>query len=788
MDAGTHSLKVVFGQTRRHLVPLYQRPYVWNQQMQWEPLWEDLRGIAERSLGGLPFRGHFMGAIVLDQADVPYGAIDTRWVIDGQQRLTTLQIVLEAFADCCGWRGLKNYEEAARQLTRNNDPLNKDEDNVFKIWPTNTDQEHFRRVMLAGNPKEVLATYKVPNALWVGHPIPDAYLFFFRRLDSWFQEDAPNLERRAADMFNGLREAIRLVVIDLKDGDDAQLIFETLNARGTPLLGSDLIKNYLFIRASGENADREMLYKKYWRPFDDDAAYWRQLVGRGHAQRARLDVFIQHYLVLKTRDDVPVAHLYNVYKTFARKQEAMTAEQHFVELYRYSAIYRSFDQFSPSSRQGRFFRRLESMDVGTAYPFLLEQFARLDAQSSELLRCLDLLESFLVRRMICHMNTRGYNRLFSDLLAVFAQPNEAIADNVESALAAGRADSNAWPSDAEVQQSLRDTPIYKTLVRQRVHMLLEALNEALHNEKTEQVLAKPITIEHLMPQSWQAFWAAPSENTPEALGERERLIHSLGNLTLLTDKLNPSISNGKWDFKRREILNYSALNLNRELPQEWSDEAIRKRTAALAELACRVWNAPLQVKSAGLRAASAAASTSGEKSSNDFDQYPGEEQGKPSSQRQQIMIRFWTSLIERAKGKTPLLANRNATKDGWISAPSGRGGFWFNLTLTQEVARVECYIRIKNAQDVHNKAIFHSFVEQRESIENDFGGSLDWQELEGRIGCRICTEVPASWQMDPTAWPELQDKMIDLLIRMERALRRPIHEANVEAVLAAEPG
>src|SRR5687768_1401741 len=123
MDAGTHSLKVIFGQDRRHLVPLYQRPYVWTEQVQWAPLWEDIRGIAERALDGQPMRPHFMGAIVLDQADVPYGSIDTRWVIDGQQRLTTLQILLEAFADAAGAQGLDDYDKAAKRLTRNDDPL-----------------------------------------------------------------------------------------------------------------------------------------------------------------------------------------------------------------------------------------------------------------------------------------------------------------------------------------------------------------------------------------------------------------------------------------------------------------------------------------------------------------------------------------------------------------------------------------------------------------------------------------------------------------------------------------
>lgn len=777
MDAGTHSLKVIFGQDRRHLVPLYQRPYVWSQQLQWDPLWEDVRGIADRALANQPMRPHFMGAIVLDQADVPYGTIDTRWVIDGQQRLTTLQILLEAFGDACGSHGLEAHEKAAKRLTRNDDPLSKEEDHVFKIWPTNTDQEHFKRVMQAGTPKQVLGAYKMPTATWVGHPIADAYLFFFRKVDGWLQEGTGRKER--ADAFIGaLRDAIRLVVIDLKEGDDPQLIFETLNARGTPLLPSDLIKNYLFIKAG---SDREALYKKYWQHFDSDAEYWRQSIGRGHNQRARLDIFIQHYLTLKTRDEVPVGHLYGVFKSFAQKQASATAEDHFKDLWQYSEIYRSFDNFPKTSKEGRFFRRLAAMDISTAFPFLLEVFARSGQHPQDLGKCLEYLESFLVRRLICQMNTRGYNRLFTEFLRVFDEPSDTLPARLEKELAAGKAASNLWPSDAEVLQALLETPIYKTLVRARVSMVLEALNDAMHDGKAEQVLLENLTIEHLMPQAWTTHWPPPQGPDAEtAIAERNLLIHSLGNLTLLTKKLNPSISNGKWSDKHQNILMHSALNLNRQLPTEWSDESIRQRTQLLASLANKVWTAPAAVKSAGLRTVA----PKSPETENDQDPLVElEDTAKPPSNRQQILHRFWTSLLERARGKAPLLDNRSPTTDSWLSAPSGRGGFWFSISITQEFARIEVYIRIKNGQDFHNKAIFHQLHDQKAEIEEAFGGPLEWQELPGRIGCRICTMIPGSWQLPEKDWAPLQDRMIDLLVRLEVAVRGPIHEVDTEAVL-----
>lgn len=782
MDAGTHSLRVIFGQDRRHVVPLYQRPYVWGQQVQWAPLWEDLREIAERALAGQPPRPHFMGAIVLDQADVPYGTVETRWVIDGQQRLTTLQIVLEAFSDCCGAHGFEAHDRAAKRLTRNDDPLITEDDHKFKIWPTNADQEHFRRVMNAGNPKEVLTAYKMPSVAYVGHPIADAYLFFFRQIDAWFKDEAGKAEDRAKALFAGLKDAIRLVVIDLKEGDDAQLIFETLNARGTPLLPSDLVKNYLFIKAADQGLDREKLYKKYWEPFDTDAGYWRQIVGRGHSQRARLDLFIQHYLTLKTRDEVPVAHLYAVFKTFAAKKVNTSAEEHLADLKRYATIYRSFDSLNPQSLEGRFFRRLTAMDVGTALPFLLEIFHRLEDQKPALQTCLRQLESFLVRRMVCQMNTRAYNRLFKDLLKTFDETDVLLPVRLEKELSSGTAEYNIWPSDAEVLQSLRETPIYRTLVRERVRMLLEALNDGLQAEKSEQVINETLTIEHLMPQTWTTHWSLPEGHSDAEIAERNQLVHTLGNLTLLNRKLNPAISNGKWHDKRKEIHAYSLLNLNRQLPPEWSDETIKSRTEELAYLTTKIWDAPPSVKSAGLRTVLIKPVAA-----VDSDVPVFEDEGpKPTTQRQQILHRFWTALLARAKGRTTMLANRSATTDCWLSVASGLGGFGLVLTITQEIARIECYIRVKNGQDVHNKAIFHELLAQRETIEQEFGGPLDWQELPGRIGCRICTVVPGSWQMTEQQWPALHDQMINLLIDLERALHNPIREINVEAIIAAE--
>jgi hypothetical protein len=154
------------------------------------------------------------------------------------------------------------------------------------------------------------------------------------------------------------------------------------------------------------------------------------------------------------------------------------------------------------------------------------------------------------------------------------------------------------------------------------------------------------------------------------------------------------------------------------------------------------------------------------------------EKKKAAGKRQDIFRRFWTQIIERSKSRTQLLANRAASESHWLSAGIGRSGFWLSLTQVQDKSNVECYIRLgKDAQ--RTLAAFETLKAQRASIEDAFGGVLDWQDLPGRTGCRICTEIDGGWTSPESEWPALQDKMIDALIRLEKALKKPIQELTI---------
>lgn len=597
MHTGTLNVRDIFGQERRHVVPLFQRPYVWSEEEQWQPLWDDLLTIAERLLRAQPTRPHFLGAIVLDQIRKPTGHIEVRLVIDGQQRLTTIQLLLIAFRDVCEGLGIDDHRRALEKLTVNEDPLSKDPDETYKVWPTNADQQNFRQVMRARGPLTLCQrfghTHEVSR---LGHPLLDGYLFFHDRVLDWLHHDAPDFDERLSALYTAIREYLRLVIIDLGEEDDAQLIFETLNARGTPLLPSDLVKNHLFHRAQTLGKALDPLYAKYWKSFDDDANYWREMLGRGHARRARIDTFLQFYLTLQLRDDVPAGHLYTAFRDQVVGAADRDPEQHLDSLSRSARVYRSFDHQPEGSREQLFFARLQALNLTSAHPFLMDLFVLLKDDHAQLLAILEDVESFLVRRMVCQLNTRGYNRLFIDMLVALHGEGGTLAERVRAFLLSSQAESARWPSDTEFRTSWTSVPIFRVLAQARVRMLLEGLERRIRQAKSEDLrFGEKLTIEHLLPQKWQAHWPLPPEGLPaQAAAEREELLHTMGNLTLLTKKLNPSISNGPWSQKQQEILKYSALALNRDLGEtgDWNEGTIRQRSDALFEIARREWPMP----------------------------------------------------------------------------------------------------------------------------------------------------------------------------------------------------
>ncbi len=602
MDVTKLMLGRIFDTTERLEAPLFQRPYVWNRDRNWDPLWDAIETLAQKRLAGSPVRPHFLGTVVLDQLRTPPGRVHARQIIDGQQRLTTLQLALAAARDIARAHGQTNHELAFRRLTDNSVPLSTCTEDVFKIWPTNADREDFRAVMTAGS---LEAVRKLPHAdpddEWL---IPDAYQYFWDKFTGWLGTAAgPDFPARLDALYYTFVEGLQVVVINLEDKDDAQEIFETLNALGTPLLPADLVKNFLFHEAIEQKHDTTVLYDQYWRVFDTDRNYWREEVRQGRLKRPRLDLFLYHYLTLMHGEVILDTQLFVSYKSFFSENNGHCAAKHMALFRTYADAYRGFDSYPRNSREELFFYRLQQFDISTLHPLMLEICKRYAAPEDQPLRVqvMQDIESFLVRRMVCELTPKNYNRLFTDLIKKAHQADDFSPAFIRKTLSEETAETSFWPTDDEFRDAWEGLDFYKRLKKSKTRVILEAIERELYDEKSGNVeFDRILTLEHLLPQEpTLADWPLPCDMADELAVEQAKKtrrdnLHKIGNLTLLTQKLNSSVSNGPWNAKVDEILLRSPLNLNRPFKDvtAWSETAIQSRTKALFKVALCIWPRP----------------------------------------------------------------------------------------------------------------------------------------------------------------------------------------------------
>lgn len=587
MKADTLDLQAVFYKPIRYRVPMFQRPYVWTQERQWEPLWEDMRDLAERLLDGLPHNDdtpHFIGAVVLEQVPQPLIKLESRSVIDGQQRLTTIQILISAARSVAEERGATNEAELLGELTWNDTRLAKDPADRLKVEPTVYDRVAFEDVM---HGRDVAADADSDGAL-----IREAYRYFRDQLRDWTagSDAGANAETQLEALRQALWKLVQVVVIDLDGDDNAQVIFETLNARSTPLLAADLVKNLLFRTAMAAGQDAAALYNEYWKPLDGHD--WRKMIRQGRLFRPRIDVFVMHWLTMLLGKEVVIHQLYPEFRGHLRSGGQTPADV-LAELRRYADVYAAFDTAPHGSPEGRFFYRLQQLDTTTAMPVLLWMFGPDGLNEPHRLRAVQAMESWIVRRMVCRQTTKRYNVTFLDLLKALKDATAPTDATVIGFLRELKGESQYWPNDDEVRAALRSQPIYQTQIRKRLRMLLEALEEARGSDLTEQVQHSSLTVEHILPQKWVEHWPLANDD-PAAAVARDQAKHLLGNLTLVTKALNPTLSNAPWPQKRQTLNERSVLLISADArtADTWDEAAIAARTDRLIEDVLKAWPGP----------------------------------------------------------------------------------------------------------------------------------------------------------------------------------------------------
>ena len=417
MKPYTRSIIELFDGKKRFLIPLYQRQYAWSVEPQLQLLWDDIDRIAklvdEDRMAVVP---HFMGAMVVAQIKTYGKQVQSFEIIDGQQRLTTFQIVLAAMRDIANEAGSKYAAELQKYLI-NDGVMENPEVERYKLWPSLTDRRALISIIDPDADIDEI-TLKHPEDGFVKKAVlAHEYLKDVIRkrclIDNTFDE------YRFENIFEALKEGLAIVSIELEGGDDPQTIFETLNSRGVDLSPGDLMRNFIFQRAKGMgqvdgslNVDK--LYAKHWLPLD--GPFWSQAASRGRQTRTRLDWLLTDHFSMNIGNIVSIEHLYDSYRRWILNERPFASVLSEVEAISASASVeeRLFKQ-DKSDPLGDFGRFANAFDVSTAMPLVLYLATEANI-GSDLKDALSILKNYILRRDICGLTTKNYNKHFVGLI------------------------------------------------------------------------------------------------------------------------------------------------------------------------------------------------------------------------------------------------------------------------------------------------------------------------------------------------------------------------------------
>ena len=650
MQSQTQPITNLFRDPLQYLIPLFQRGYVWQVEdggrAQVRHLWEDILDRVEaheadrldrRTVGAdrlRPVATHFLGAIVLGpKQSSANGSIDGREVIDGQQRLTTLQLLLLALRDTFAAFDNDDLDGDLRVLTANRVRGGSGSDRL-KVLPTNVGRRDMQALVDARSPESVVGLW--PASAGERPRMVQAYLYFAWMSQAWLAgadhdevvavrrgtevtradavaqaairaDEPPSLDGlpdadRAWLLTETLDKYLEVVELRLDEADDPQVIFESLNALGEPLRPSDLIRNFLFLEASRAGADVEALYTEHWQVFDEERGaknvpFWQEEQRQGRLTSARLDVLLYHITTLRLARTLKIGHVFESFKSWWRSESERDIGLELARIKRLAGPMRTVFLPERSDAFGSFCWRMRLLDTAVHVPLLLAFVEYYGEKSEAVAQVMSDIESYVVRRFVCGLSTNGYNRLFND--QILKQVNagaEPEPERLRSMLLGQTKPSAIWPDDAQFAKAWREMRLYQGNNSNRVQAILWGLEDQLGTGHQEYMLtARGVSVEHVLPQNWNETDHPLDEEEGELSSRRDDLIHSIGNLTLVTPGFNSALSNRAFVEKRPALARESMLRLNTGFQDEgesWTEREILVRADRLFVAAVEKWARP----------------------------------------------------------------------------------------------------------------------------------------------------------------------------------------------------
>ena len=612
MEAHERTLLELFRFDIRYEMPETQREYVWDLKDRWEPLWNDIRATAEAHLVKRD-APHFLGPLAVQEVGTEgqlAGNVVTKSVIDGQQRLTTLQLVVNA-ARVVTAKYHQQTADALYPLVFNNIASwpNGNQDYQYKIWSKASDSN--RRAFIQAMAMDERNTTQSELGTNDESAIINAHRFFVRRIGAWISERA---EGRRKEYCEALRHALlgllTVIIIDIGEDDNPRLIYETLNGRGTSLLQSDLIKNRIMGPEVAEVAS--------W-PFDD--AWWSAIPDDEQQRRNRADVLLGHWITMRGMKFTHPMGIFDSYRVYEEGVRDTTRRVILQDIQEMAGIYSSYIHEDQDARR---LIGLASTDIVPLIMWLRASTRSLGDEGRQWRKGWLALSSFVSRKRMTGQDTTGdgFREIIETILRGVHANRRDVTDPADRIVASLKGLVNKktteWPDDHMLLRSFLNRDIYNDPGREVTRDILLMLERGIPFIQRHHAQSMPASyllrtgddggetpdsvssIEHIMPRAWRGeHWRTSLDEKFEDASRRDEVLHTIGNLTLVTPELNSRLGNNGWRNKR-ELLSGDAeskkLLMNQQLiqqsPERWDVEEIDNRATYLYHVARNIWPGP----------------------------------------------------------------------------------------------------------------------------------------------------------------------------------------------------
>ena len=575
MEAGKRTISDIFNKARILRIPFFQRGYVWNQD-NWSRFLEDMIEVSKNN------KDYFLGSSILKAEEVPSNEKigDRRSVVDGQQRLTTIVLFFKVLTE------IQSNPEFFKDVF-----YNYQKQMILKH--NHMDTDIFDAIVYDRLTDELKEKYKENNIL-------KCYEYFNIKRDEILKID---LSRLISHLY--------FVGIDLNKDEDEQQIFDTINSLGVRLTTAELLKNYLFTVAE----DSE-LYTRTWKEVfekdEDTRCFWDQEITSGRTKRTNIDVLLQSYFfILKGNNDFKVSDLFQEYKRYIDEnnikkdicdEHGNSLKENFVnDLIDYARLYREYIDYmsvkhdiDPESYIQRINIVIFALEMTTLIPYvlyILHNVKDLESQN----QIFKFLENYIIRRLICQYTTKNYNNLFASLVG----KKISTVNELKQIVMDSNSEIDKYPTDDEINIKFENVSLSHKIAKGILYLLELTVRSNRH-----QTLLKGIEyfdLEHILPQNWRDNWqieVTDNEDINKKEAERDILLRTIGNLTILTGSLNRSIKNADWNTKKngngkKDGLKIYAEGIETFSPylelSDWDETSIKNRSSYLKEKFFEVW-------------------------------------------------------------------------------------------------------------------------------------------------------------------------------------------------------